>query len=501
MAEAAGHAARRQGSVRAVRVVATDAEGDTWPLVVTADGEVLDAPERPDGSEGRSFRWWWVALPVGVIALVTALAVVTMTVGGGESPARAASTSSASAAPRPTPTQLPVPAPPGWAELASWSAPVGDASGSEPVVAIAGGKVFVATGDAVAAHVTATGTQAWSEETDGPVTAGPAATVVDGRRVVVAATASSVYAWSPASGKQIGKWDLSSGDEVTMTETGPVVTGQDRHGRVIVDGELVSRVIPAEAEIVGPGEAGSLLVAGAPGQVWSVGDDKVAGSPLALEAPKDTKFVRVVAWTGKTVVAAFTATGKKADPSKVVLRSYAKGAWEPQWTSKAVPDRGDEDLMTVATGGAWGTYGPRLVDLRTGEVKGLPEQWRTSTLGRELGFGVVGGRVLSVTPSGLTAASTEEQKAPGEAPEDGEAPAPGAVADGRAFVIAPDGESQHLYALRVDDPAATSTPSPSTSSAPAPKPSSKAPKSTPAPKAKGAGKKDPAAKASKGKKK
>lgn len=461
MSTVAERAGRRQGAVRAIRVIATDAEGDEWPLVVTADGEVLESGEGEGQGEGRAFRWWWVALPVGVVILVTALAVVTVLARTAPAPARTAASSSAKTAPRPTPTQLPVPAPPGWSDVATWSAGAGEGSGEEASVAVAAGRVFVASGDAVTAHSATTGVEVWSGETDGPMTAGPAATTIDGRRAVVAGTSSSLYAWSPTTGKQVGRWDLGDGEEVMLTPTGPVVTGPERHARIVVDGHLVERVLPASATVVGPSDAGSLIVAGAPGRVWSVGDDRVAGSPVALEGPKGSTFVRVAGWTGSAIVAAFAPKAKGADASKVVLRAFDATASKPLWTSKAVPDSGDEELMSVASGGKWGTYGARLVDLRTGKVRALPEQWRTTTLGKSVGFGVVGNRVLSVTPEGVTAASAQSSGQGTAA--GGQVTAPAAVADGRAFVVASDGDRRHLYALRVNDAGATSAAPSSTS--------------------------------------
>lgn len=459
---AASKAVARPGMRPAIRAVGEDLEGDAFHLVITGDGEVFERDDAGYGSKPASASKGKVIaaglLLVGLLGggIGTAAAIVMSS--GGEQKSASAPVIAQPAAPSPTPTQVPVPVAPGWAEQAAWSVPVGSGAGSPGSAGAAsdGKSVFAAadgSSPAVSAYDARTGQRRWRAAVDQPLTAGPFLTRVEDQTAVVAASSSRLYAWTPA-GSEIGSWKLSASQKVTPTPTGPVVSAVgSQHAQIVVGGKLVTRVLPAASTAVAPSQGGVLIAAGGAGQVWSVASPEVAGAAVNLEAPGKSDFKAVVAATPKVMVVSYAPQGKSA--GKVVLRAFALGSWKPVWTSGEVPD--SSDAAMVAPGGAWGVFGSSVVDLGSGKTVGLPQDWRATSVGDEVGFGTTASQVRSVTVRGLG----------GAAPTGGQntvtQQAPQAAAGSMAFLVASDGEGQHLYAVPLVSPSATAPVSSSSS--------------------------------------
>ncbi|MDQ2851587.1 MAG: hypothetical protein M3Y49_12805 [Actinomycetota bacterium] len=375
----------------------------------------------------------------------------------------------------PLPTQLPVVGPAGSSSQAAWSVPLGTATGSTATVGIDGQRVYAADAghQSVAAFQASTGRAAWSGKVDGPVVAGPMLASIDGSTRVVAATNDHVYAWVPTTGAESGSWatGLPGAGGVRLTVTGPVVGMDANHVRIVVGGQLVTRVVPADATPIAPGSAGSLIVAGAPGQVWSVGSAQVAGSPIVLAAPAGTVFSAVVGSSSTRLVAAFTKSASGGS-AQVLLRAFTVGTWAPLWTTGAIPSSqaaltgSGASPLVVSPDGSWGIYGSTTVAMSTGKTAGLPTDWQTSCVGPDLAFGVSGGKVLAATPTGLTASSATAvhvTAAPGTVIGTSQVIPPQGSGDGFAFIIASSGSNASLYAVTA--PAPIPAPSPSSTSA------------------------------------
>lgn len=474
IARAAERAVSRPGMRPAIRVVGEDEDGDTFELVVTGDGEVFERPsatERAVGAQSGSKRR---VVAVGLLltgllgaGVGTGAAIV---LSGGDEKSASAPVIASPAAPSPTPTQVPVPGAPGWAQQAVWSVPVGGgASASADTAGVAtDGRFVFAPADggkpAVAAYDARNGQRKWRAAVDQSLTTGPFVTKVEGAPAVVAASSSRLYAWTPG-GREIGSWKLASSQKVVSTPTGPVVTAQgSQHAQIVVGGKLATRVLPAASTAVAPGQGGVLVAAGGAGQVWSVASADVAGAAVNLEAPAKTEFKTVVAASSRVVVAAFAPKGDDA-AGKVVLRAFTVGSWKPTWTSSPVPDSSEQAM--VSPDGGWGVFGSSVVDLGSGKVVGLPQDWRTTSVNDEVGFGVTGSQVRAVTKAGLGAGVGQSSQQDAVVAQQ----APQAAAGTTAFLVAGDGDGVHLYAVPLVTPAATS-PSPSSSSSSSSKKSS-----------------------------
>ena len=489
VSEVAEQAAAREGAIRAVRTTGVGVDGSSWDQVITADGQVLEvtAPTAP-GSSGRPSP---VVLGCAGFLLVLVLAVAGVVVVVSRHPAAPMKAQvTRTVAPAPSPTQLPVVGPAGSSSQAAWSVPLGTPTGSTATVGIDGQRVYAADAghQSVAAYQSSTGRAAWSAKVDGPVVAGPMLAMIDGASRVVAATNDHVYAWVPGTGAKSGSWStgLPGAGTVRLTGTGPVVGTDANHVRIVVGGQLVTRVVPADATPIAPGSAGSLIVAGAPGQVWSVGSAQVAGSPIVLTAPAGTAFSAVVGSTSTRLVAAFTKT-TSGGSAQVVLRAFTVGSWAPLWTTVAIPSSqaaltgGGTLPLVVSPDGSWGIYGSTTVAMSSGTTAGLPTDWQTSCVGHGLAFGVSGGKVLAATPTGLTASSTAAARvtaASGAASGTSQVVPPQGGGNGFAFIIASSGSNAALYAVAA--PVPTPVPSPSSTSTKPAAPKKSAPAKKPA---------------------
>lgn len=444
IAHAASVAARRPGAVPAVRAVGMWGEG-RYDLIVTGDGEVLDAPSvaRPAAvAGGRRGRGKWLPL-----ALTAAVVVPGMGVGifaaSDPSPTRvvaASSSVSSSTTPTAVPTQLPVQAPAGWSSVASWSAPTADLSaGLRPVV---GGSVVVVPtddGSVVSGVDGRTGAVRWSARVGEPITVGVESSRVDGRPAVVAATSSEVFAWDPQNGRRLGKWKVQAdAGGVLATPTGVVVVGPGQHVQVATGKGLVARVLPAGAGVVGV-SGDRVLVAGN-GRLWTVGSDRVAGTPKVLPtAPKGKVWRGVVGQTSTGFVVAYGA----ADSAMVELHFIdfsGKQRWSTSQVSESASPTKPGRALWLAPTEKWGVYGAYLVNASTGATRALPADWSTSGVG-EVVYGTTG------TGSGWVDPASAQVHA-SASPPDGSVPVP-AVGDvgGLALISAPDGDDTVLYAV------------------------------------------------------
>jgi len=490
IAEAARRAADRPG--RAIRARGTGPDGSVFELVVPAEGDPIDAAEAVAARSQKKLSpkaLIATGAAAGAVVAVIILALVLIISAAGSRPA-SRPVAATSSQPVPTPTQLPIAGPNGWASEAAWSVRSGAQSGSSAAAVAADATHVFALPDSssVAGYAASSGVQRWRQQVRESIQQGPALTTVDGHPAVVASTADMLYAWAPATGDPLGSWKLPvTGARVQVTATGPVVSGQGQHAFVVVDGRLEARVLPASSTAVAPGPDGSLLVAGAPGQVWAVGSASIAGSPMALSAPSGYTFSNVVGSTSTQLVAAFTPSSTSSS-QQVVLRGFRIGSWQALWTSSKLPAvqtaSSSSAPLQAAPSGEWGIYGSTVLNLKSGATKALPTDWVTSVVADKVGFGTSAGHVLSVTDEGLTQAATAAPAASGQTVS---APvAPQAVSGTAAVVLAPDGQSNNVYLVRIDNPAATAAPAPTPSSTakasptskPKPKPSSKPARST-----------------------
>lgn len=518
IAVAARRAGRRLGGgVKAIRVRGHAPNGAVFSLVVTSTGEVYDttptltaaqsvsrpaevAPTNDNASDSPSPRGkiWRRRRkprpaplptpdletkkgrphPIMLVVLGFPLALIIFGVWvlvgrGGEEPVAVKS---------PGPQQLPVVAPQGYSPVAKWAVKVGNTTGgTSGGVAADARRVYAVTGsaDKISAYTASNGVRAWSADLGTSVTTGPALTTVNDREVIAAATTEKLVTLDPKTGEKLGQWKLSgsssstgpsesaglSGSRVVMTATGPLVVGQSNVARVIDGKDLVARVMPAGALPVAPGPDGS-LIAVTRDRVYVSTSSTVSGTGMPI-APGSDGNVSVAGWTGTRLVLAYADSSLAADG--VRLSAYAApdsidGPWRSLWTTGMLASTGisttaGQSQLPLVTGpaGKWGVFAGVGLDLDTGKTTLLGEQWTTSSIGNDIGFGTGSSQVLSVGPNGIGGHSATS-------PSTLQAVAPQAVVGSSAYLVTNGGATASwLYALNPLDDAPPSSSAPSTS--------------------------------------
>lgn len=477
---AAAIASRRLGRSKAIRVRGVAPDGQVFRLVVTAEGDVYDVTEEADNASPVSGKKRQLSTPdaashgrraphpllIIILAIPIGVIVVLVT-------SVLPHHSTTTMATPPGPTQLPVIAPAGYAPVARWSTPVGSSSNSAGLAADAD-RVFVAAGNAVSTFSSATGVRQWSTDLGALLSTGPTLTRIAGTSAVVAATSTQLVALDPATGAKLGGWNLDSaiGTRVQITATGPVVTGQTNLAQIVVDGQLVTRALPAGALPVGPGPGGS-MIAVTHDRVFASTSAAVSGAGTPITAPAGD--VAVAGWTGARLILAFTVASTATDTDGGVslvgfsVPSTPDGVWRRVWATSTIPASTSSGTgLPLATGpsGLWGIYGSTVVDLSTGATVSLGETWSTTTaIGDGLAFGTGDGSVLSTGPGGVGRDSVTE-------PASIQVVAPQAVAGSAAYLVTTGGgPTAALYALTPDPttvPTVQGSPFPLTSSTPVP---------------------------------
>lgn len=439
--EAACVAARRP--VQAVRVALVGDGFDAPFGVVTATGELLETEAQTDPRPSRRARWMVIAVAGAVALGAGGVAGVAFAVshGWGRPP------QAVQAAPTPTPTQIPVAAPPGWSSVATWSYPVsaGLSESSIPSATVQGRHLVFAP-DSSAGSVVAldeqTGAKVWASSLPGgsSLVGGPAVVGMGQSLVVVAWSSTDLVAWEAATGAEIGAWPLGSATQVFVSDGRIVAGGQTPHVAVLGASGLQWRVLAAGATPVGATPDGQ-LIATAEGRAWMTDSNEVAGESAALPAPQGTAWVAPVGYSDGALVVAYA----PQQGNGTVLRAYraANGAWTTLWTSQTMPTEtgattSSDMPLKASADGSWGVVGTSWVDLRTGSVRQLPADWRTTAVGTAGALGVANGGVGFVSRLGSVNAPAGE----------GNVVASSGLTDSNtALIVATDGEVSHLYAV------------------------------------------------------
>ncbi|XAS78326.1 hypothetical protein V3G39_18010 (plasmid) [Dermatophilaceae bacterium Sec6.4] len=492
----AARAAARQGAVQAVRAVACDGAGNSWPVVVDGHGKMwpLDTPGatpvtgKRSGS-GRTRSRVGVRLAVSGSAVALAVAVMGGVVLLGHSGGAGAAVATVTVTPSATPTELPVTAPVGWSAQASWSsvavpAPSG-ASTPAPMVAVSGTTVFTVItrgvgGLSVAALHARTGAVAWARPVTGSqVTAGPVLGAINGAPVVMVATNTAVVAFTPA-GVPVGSWTVpvtaaAGSSAVVLTPAGPILPRTQTTVSIVgPDNTLMARALPPGGRAVAVLGGGAVLVTDTTGHAYKVTSPTVAGTPIGLPAPKGYTGGVTVAVTATQLVQSWSPTKATAGGGAPVqvLRASALSTLTPSWTGAQIPATSGATGLMTSPDGRTGVAGARVVNLTTGAVGGLPAGW--SPLG--VGNGVIwchnaNQQVVAVTASGavIGGAGTGTDPAPTPGGGTGQPVTPYALVGRSALVLAAADSVPRLYLLPADPGAATS---------PAPSPTSITPAAT-----------------------
>lgn len=480
--KAAGErAARRAGGVRAVRVLAVLPDGSRDRLVIDTDGRAFDASERSRRAGSVASRWAefsrrerLLLVGSGVAALVAAGAIVGMAWpdGGGAVERAVVSSTSRSPRPAPTATQLPMLGPEGDVLTADWS--VGPVADGAPVVVSGGRVVTVADGGAVIGVDPETSGRVWSTglgEDPQELRAGQ----YGGRPAVFAITSTKAAVVSASSGEQVWSHDLGDGERAVMTAQGPLVLRDEVTALARAkSGEWVERVVPPAAEPVAVDGTDVLSVSDS-GHWWKVSSATVPPAAQRFPSPqKGAKPRGVLTTTSSFLLFAWSGKG-----GKQLVQQFS---WSDLTTPIRVLTAGEggegkpsEEAARVAPSGEWMVVDRDVVDLKSGRVTRLPQDWSTTAVLEDRAYGEpVDGQVRIVDRLGaVTTVSADDSSSSGE-----ERAVPLMQAGPLTLFVGGQEESR-LFAVRL--PALDSRSSAPPSSTPAPSTPSADPKKNPKP--------------------
>lgn len=263
----AAHARDRGGDQPTIRVLALDeASGQSWPMGVTGDGDIIeletitDVPEQ-DSRKGPSRR---TLLAAGAVAGAALLG------GGGVTTAlfvRSRQEPAPTVAPPPPGSGdlVPVAVPEGYASTALWTVPI---AANSPVRALGDGRTLTTAPDSsnLRAHDPATGAVAWTG-----TGYSSALTVhevqIDGRPFLVAVdNAGSLKLWPLDEGPTAAATSLSlPSREATLYTSGPApaVALPTQSGYIFVGPDAVEFDIPVGYQLIGATAEGQAVLLGA----------------------------------------------------------------------------------------------------------------------------------------------------------------------------------------------------------------------------------------------
>jgi hypothetical protein len=292
---AAAERAAELPNTPAIRVAATGADGETIPLIVTRDAQVVPI-EIP---AGRRPAWLW-PLIAAAAALLIAVTVVLMT-GSGPSdgttdPART------SVAPVPLPAtgvgaNPPVAVPPGYAATAAWSLPI-DATLAP--VSTTDGLILAATTDHDLVLLDPlTGRPYWTGRDLPSGVADLHITRIDGQRAAAVATSSTLTYWplpagpdrattaGPAATTPVSI-DLPQRATLLWAPTSPIIKLPDQTAGVLHAGKIVNLDLPVGSEAVDADTTGVLALdtaLGTTGRWWHLTPGAPIPPPQNLPVP------------------------------------------------------------------------------------------------------------------------------------------------------------------------------------------------------------------------
>ncbi len=437
-AAAAAEASAQHGD--AVRVVATTADGNTYRMVVHADGRAWDLAE-PKAKK----RPAWV-MPTAAAGAVTVLALV---IGGfalaGRNDTQSPAVATSSATPSGTPTELPVLAPDGWITHALWSSPA--LARDDLVPLVYQGLVIVPTANNRLVAINAgTGGNVWeSTLSSSGLTAGPVVTRLGNGPSIVGQSGTDLLWWPLRGAKEPRTIALPPSATVTFNGAGPLVQLEGQKSAVFDStGNVQRRVIPAGSVALAANQDGSVTTASDTGLWWHSTNATTAVDGAPLAPPKaGARPLKVAGYAGHHLVMLWTM------PDKTIAGAIYDDA-KAMTLTKVLPlgVRTDTPKWDASPTLTWGVLGNQLVHLDTGATYGLGD-WRTVRVINEIAYGENGS-----ARDGLAVDQAGHTRIIGARPT-----IPAAIVGGRALVIARDGSDPRLYALppRSTDPSPTST--------------------------------------------
>jgi hypothetical protein len=428
MAAAAAEAATQMGD--AIRVNATAPDGQTWRMVVHADGRVWDLPNE-DAAKRRP-AWLMPVIAAGATAvLAVGVAVAVTTTRAGDGSPSAATTSTPAATPSGTPTELPVLPPEGWSSHARWSSPaLGD---PDAPVLITDQRAVLATDSQLVAINTTTGTTAWrSSLPSGGLSAGPALTHLGDGPSIVAQSGDRLLWWPTEGAKEPRTIPLPNESKISTNGAAALATISETRAAVIdSNGAVEARVVPAGSVALAANVDGTITTASDSGLWWHVDNPRLAKDGTALRVPaKGAKPLKVAGYAGHHLVTVWT-----LPDTSLLAAVYDDAANMRLVTTARLGGRSDDPAWNASPTNNWGVIGNVMIDLASGKTRELGD-WTTTKINNEAVYGDNGGATnkLAVDRTGQTHLLTADSTIP-----------VALLPTGDALVIGDDGNGSRLY--------------------------------------------------------
>ena len=473
------------GAIHAdVRMAASE---QTWPVVVTGTGEILDATPTSTGRGGARRNRRLVLAGGGALVAVlvlTAAVAVALTQATPVPPAVA----STGQAPTGTPVPYPQLPPPGYSGTAAWSAVIDSAT--TPVITTTGQIATVSppgSGErTLDVRDPATGITVWSAVLPRGAASGSQGlrlSQVDGQESVVATAGTSLSWWPLAGDDHTPRTvDLPTGATVSYAGSTPLVTWPAQHAGTITHGALTDLAVPAGAIAVGASTSTgtpTVVAVNSVGQLWRLTTATAAfpPAPVATAAPVAgaTVLESVAGYAAPTPTGAtaelLVLTWYTPDPATRVVSLLDASTGAAVGTPLTAPRSDLTAGWQASTHNVLGTLGRVLLDTTVPVLRTLPAGWNTTAISDTQVHGDAASTPMVVTPAGMATPT-------------GSGVIPLGVAGGLAVVTdttGSNGSTATLYGLPMATTPAGPTPSTAVPPAPALPPTNPVPAPAPAP--------------------
>lgn len=425
--------------LRAIRLAATDSADRTWPVVVHADGRTWDMSPRTVPTRPTRRKVITIASVATLAVALTGAAGTVLVLRDGEDTTVAATPTT----PAPgDPGESPVVPVDGWTRRAVWTSPalVNDAP---PLVSDDAVVTQTQTADrniSLTSLDPDTGGIIWQTPLDTRLDQSPDLAEVDSELVITGTTQGQLLTWDLA-GTPLQRYDLPTDAILVPESKAPLAYSERQAVAITLDGDdAVQRVMPAGARPISADGQGKVYAADDLGNWWALTDERVAPSPQRLEPPDaESVPVEVLGVAGRTLVVLWS-TAENEDEATSTLTGYGLDAdLAPVWTS-VMQDGQDADWYPDPSG-TWAVLGRTSIDVETGDITELPDDWTTAAITTDAAWSLTG-------ETGYIAQPSSEAR-PLASPPD-QAGLPVAVNADRALILATSANSPRLYALQAD---------------------------------------------------
>lgn len=431
--------------IKAVRVQATDAEDNTWPIVVHADGQTFDMTPTNTSRPKKRILLAGGAL-VGVLVIAGGVATVAVLNSGDQPQPQIEIPQSGPAGESPV---IPLE---GWTRRAVWTSPALASAGTAPLVSEGTVAALTSSGEngqALTGFSMSTGAEQWSNPIPGTLQAGPAIMSINGAQHWVVATTDQLIAWPEGAEESAAStYSLPEGAELVTTHGKPVMADTDAQlAYTLSASDIPARVLPAGSHPVGITSTDAVVAVDEDGNWWPLTAESTAPSPRSLTPPvEDAQPYGYIATVDRTIIMLWALPGDdESETTSWGISGYGVEnnmglVWTVRVESRSAPTSED---VRLSPDGSWGIYGTTAFGTDTGDTTDLPEGWETTAINNDRAWSLESDQAYSAQPL----AEAFEIEAPAETRAAG---IPFGITDDLGLITATRGGQTQIYALAKD---------------------------------------------------